>query len=99
VKLSDGTYLSFWPINYFGIKDASALRSFASRWQDNSSEDRDIEGHKQNRIIKIRKPIDEQKIKDFWEKNKIKDFNIFNNCATMTLRLIEAGGIDGNDPE
>lgn len=99
VKLSDCTYLSFWPINNYNIKDASNLRSTASTWNDDSQTDRLIEGRGQDEVIEIRKPLNEQRMKEFWDKHKIKNFSIFHNCAIMTLNLIKAGDIDDDDPE
>ncbi|CAG2166538.1 unnamed protein product [Oppiella nova] len=99
VKLTDDTYLSFWPLNQYDINDANNLRHTASRYHDDSNEDRLVEGRVQDEIIEIQKDLDEQKIKDFWEANKTSTFGMFNNCAIMTFKLIEAGGIDENDPE
>lgn len=97
IRLNDGTYISWWPVDYNHDFPLSSLTddyfTADARPDESFTNDVDLEGHYPNEEIHI-DGLDEDAIRRWWDKyKKSHRFNsAFQNCSTTVFDALSAGG-------
>jgi hypothetical protein len=94
--LDDGTYISFWPDEEYGPVQAFTnitVPSVCSSYKRDKEEERRVE----NRTIRIRGKLNNEKIHTWWMRNKECGYSVSNNCSTMVEKALEVGQLESTE--